>query len=55
MAGQITPPARLISQSANQYEPSGYDLFDLTAYWQATEQFSVNAGLYNLGDKQYWQ
>ena len=30
-------------------------LLDLTGYWQATEQFSVNAGLFNLGDKQYWQ
>ena len=43
------------TQTANQYEPSGYGLLDLTGYWQATEQLSVNAGLYNLGDKQYWQ
>lgn len=43
------------TQTANQYQPSGYGLLDLNGWWQVTEEFSVNAGLFNLGDKQYWQ
>ncbi|MDH1265560.1 TonB-dependent hemoglobin/transferrin/lactoferrin family receptor [Pseudomonas sp. GD03944] len=43
------------AQIPNQYEPSGYGILDLTGYWQVTEEVSVNAGLFNLGDKQYWQ
>lgn len=39
----------------NQYEPSGYGVLDLNGWWQVTDEFSVNAGLYNLGDKEYWQ
>ncbi|WP_286974913.1 TonB-dependent hemoglobin/transferrin/lactoferrin family receptor [Pseudomonas sp.] len=39
----------------NQFEPAGYGTLDLNGYWQVSEQFSVNAGLYNLTDKQYWQ
>ena len=39
----------------NQYEPSGYGVVDLNGWWQVTEEFSVNAGLFNLGDKEYWQ
>lgn len=39
----------------DQYEPSGYGLLDLNGWWQVTQEFSVNAGLYNLGDKEYWQ
>ncbi len=39
----------------SQYEPSGYGVLDLNGWWQMTEEFSVNAGLYNLGDKEYWQ
>ena len=43
------------SQTANQYQPSGYGTLDLLGYWQLTEEISVNGGLYNLTDKQYWQ
>ncbi|PAV47971.1 heme/hemoglobin receptor [Pseudomonas sp. HAR-UPW-AIA-41] len=43
------------SQTANQYQPSGYGTLDLLGYWQLTEEVSVNGGLYNLTDKQYWQ
>ncbi|MCU9951332.1 TonB-dependent hemoglobin/transferrin/lactoferrin family receptor [Pseudomonas sp. PDM13] len=43
------------TQLANQYKPSGYGLLDLNGYWQVTEQFSVNAGLFNLTDKEYSQ
>lgn len=43
------------TETANQYEPSGYGVLDLNGWWQITQEFSVNAGLYNLGDKEYWQ
>ncbi|MFN3580176.1 MAG: TonB-dependent receptor domain-containing protein, partial [Pseudomonas sp.] len=36
------------------FATSGYGLLDLTAYWQVTEAFAINAGLNNLTDKQYW-
>lgn len=38
-----------------QFAPSGYGTLDLNGWWQVSEQFSVNGGLYNLTDKQYWQ
>ena len=43
------------TQIANQFEPSGYGTLDLSAYWNVGSGVSVNAGLFNLTDKQYWQ
>lgn len=43
------------TQFANQFEPSGYGILDLSAYWNLGSGVSVNAGLFNLTDKQYWQ
>ncbi|RJG10485.1 TonB-dependent hemoglobin/transferrin/lactoferrin family receptor [Pseudomonas cavernicola] len=48
------------SQSAalrisEQFETPGYGTLDVNGWWQISEQFSVNAGLFNLTDKQYWQ
>ncbi|TRX72933.1 TonB-dependent hemoglobin/transferrin/lactoferrin family receptor [Pseudomonas mangiferae] len=43
------------SGTANQFETAGYGVLDLTGWWQVNESFSVNAGLFNLTDKQYWQ
>ncbi|WP_374978967.1 TonB-dependent hemoglobin/transferrin/lactoferrin family receptor [Pseudomonas solani] len=43
------------TQTAGQYQPSGYGLLDLNGWWQVTEEFSVNAGLFNITDKDYWQ
>ncbi|AYC31681.1 TonB-dependent hemoglobin/transferrin/lactoferrin family receptor [Pseudomonas cavernae] len=48
------------SQSAalrirEQFETPGYGTLDLNGWWQVSEQLSVNAGLFNLTDKQYWQ
>ncbi|WP_419711052.1 TonB-dependent hemoglobin/transferrin/lactoferrin family receptor [Pseudomonas sp. NFX224] len=37
-----------------QFETPGYGVLDLNAWWQVSEQFSVNAGLFNLTDKKYW-
>ena len=43
------------TQTANQYQPSGYGTLDLLGYWQLSEEVGVNGGLYNLTDKKYWQ
>lgn len=43
------------TQTADQFEPAGYGTLDLTGWWQMTEQVSLNAGLFNLTDKEYWQ
>ncbi|MDR0227414.1 MAG: TonB-dependent hemoglobin/transferrin/lactoferrin family receptor [Burkholderiaceae bacterium] len=32
----------------------GYAIFDLAAYWQVGKNVRLNAGIYNLGDKRYW-
>lgn len=38
-----------------QFRSPGYGILDLNAWWQLSEQVSLNGGLYNLTDKQYWQ
>lgn len=43
------------TQTANQFQPAGYGTLDLNGWWQLTEQVALNAGLFNLTDKQYWQ
>ncbi|BCX69228.1 MULTISPECIES: TonB-dependent hemoglobin/transferrin/lactoferrin family receptor [Pseudomonas] len=37
-----------------QFETPGYGVLDLNAWWQVTEQVSINAGLFNLTDQKYW-
>ncbi|MNM95859.1 putative hemoglobin and hemoglobin-haptoglobin-binding protein 2 precursor [compost metagenome] len=43
------------TQIANQFETPGYGTLDLTGWWRITDEVSVNAGVFNLADKQYWQ
>ena len=38
----------------SQFETPGYGVLDLNAWYQVTESVSVNAGLFNMTDKQYW-
>ena len=42
------------TQTSNQYATSGYGTLDLNGWWQIDEHFSVNAGVFNLTDKRYW-
>src|SRR5690606_37089900 len=42
------------SQTADQFEPAGYGLLDLIGHVRLGEGVSLNGGLYNLTDKQYW-
>jgi hemoglobin/transferrin/lactoferrin receptor protein len=34
--------------------PGGVTLLDLVGYLNITRQLRASAGLYNLGDRQYW-
>lgn len=40
--------------NGNPFKTQGYGLLDLIGYWQVTDAVAVNAGVYNLTDKQYW-
>lgn len=40
--------------ASNQYATSGYGSLDLNAWWQVDSHFAINAGLFNLTDKRYW-
>ncbi len=41
--------------AADLYATPGYGILDLSGWVQVSEQVSVNAGVYNLTDKKYWQ
>ena len=32
----------------------GHTSFDLISYWQINRNVRLDAGIYNLGDKRYW-
>ncbi|AVO53291.1 TonB-dependent receptor [Ectopseudomonas mendocina] len=38
----------------SQFATPGYGILDLTGYYKLTDDLTINAGLYNLTDKQYW-
>lgn len=40
--------------SGNAFRTPGYGVVDLLGYWQLSDALEVNAGLYNLTDKRYW-
>ncbi|MND78154.1 Hemin receptor precursor [compost metagenome] len=42
------------NQINSQFETPGYGVLDLNAWWQVTEEVSINAGLFNMTDKEYW-
>ncbi|MNE43641.1 TonB dependent receptor [compost metagenome] len=42
------------SQINSQFETPGYGVLDLNTWWQVTEEVSINAGLFNMTDKKYW-
>ncbi|WP_422489335.1 TonB-dependent hemoglobin/transferrin/lactoferrin family receptor [Endozoicomonas sp. ALE010] len=37
-----------------QFNPAGYGLVDLTAYYSPVEDVTLRAGLFNITDKKYW-
>jgi hemoglobin/transferrin/lactoferrin receptor protein len=43
------------TQTTNHVQTAGYGVLDLNGWWQMTEAVAINAGLFNLTDKEYWQ
>lgn len=44
----------LTDATTTLFKVPGYAIFDLAGYWQVSRNVRLNAGLYNLGDKRYW-
>ncbi|UBM24440.1 TonB-dependent hemoglobin/transferrin/lactoferrin family receptor [Pseudomonas sp. p1(2021b)] len=40
---------------STKFRTPGYGVLDLTGFYKVTDDLTVNAGLYNLTDKKYWQ
>ncbi|HCN45778.1 MAG TPA: TonB-dependent hemoglobin/transferrin/lactoferrin family receptor, partial [Pseudomonas sp.] len=41
--------------TSKQFRTPGYGVLDLSGFYKVTDDVTVNAGLYNLTDKKYWQ
>ncbi|MDT8922479.1 TonB-dependent receptor [Pseudomonas taiwanensis] len=41
--------------SSTKFRTPGYGVLDLTGFYKVTDDVTLNAGLYNLTDKKYWQ
>jgi hemoglobin/transferrin/lactoferrin receptor protein len=41
--------------TSKQFKTPGYGVFDLTGYYKVADDVTLNAGLYNVTDKKYWQ
>jgi len=41
--------------TSTQFKTPGYGVIDLAGFYKVTDDVTVNAGLYNLTDKKYWQ
>jgi len=41
--------------TSSQFKTPGFGVLDLAGYYKVTDDVTVNAGLYNLTDKKYWQ
>ncbi|MBF8747446.1 TonB-dependent receptor [Pseudomonas monteilii] len=41
--------------TSSKFRTPGYGVLDLTGFYKVTDDMTVNAGLYNLTDKKYWQ
>ncbi|MBW8357726.1 MAG: TonB-dependent hemoglobin/transferrin/lactoferrin family receptor [Pseudomonas sp.] len=40
--------------TSGQFKTPGYGILDLSGFYKVTDDLTVNAGLYNLTDKKYW-
>lgn len=41
--------------TSKQFRTPGYGVLDLSGFYKVSDDVTVNAGLYNLTDKKYWQ
>lgn len=46
--------ASITDSTLSLFRVPGYAIFDLAGYWQINKNLRLNAGIYNLGDKRYW-
>jgi hemoglobin/transferrin/lactoferrin receptor protein len=46
--------ASVTDSTTQLFNVPGYAVFDLAGYWQINKTWRMNAGVYNLGDKRYW-
>lgn len=46
--------APLTDSSTEYMRVPGYGLVDMTAYWQIVKGVRLNGGVYNVGDRKYW-
>lgn len=44
----------LTGSSTAMFDVPGYTVYDLTAYWHINRHVVLSGGVYNLGDKKYW-
>ena len=44
----------LTGSSTTMFNVPGYTVFDLTAYWHINQHVVLSGGVYNLGDRKYW-
>jgi hemoglobin/transferrin/lactoferrin receptor protein len=44
----------LTGSTTTMFDVPGYTVFDLTAYWHINKHVVLSGGVYNLGDKKYW-
>ena len=50
----VDDKSRIDDSTANQFEPAGYGLLDLHGFLRVADNLTLNAGLFNLTDKQHW-
>lgn len=41
--------------SSGRFRTPGYGTLDLSGFYKVTDDITINAGVYNLADKKYWQ
>ncbi|WP_432379966.1 TonB-dependent receptor domain-containing protein [Duganella sp. P38] len=44
----------LTGGTATLFDVPGYSVLDLTAYWNINQHVTLSGGVYNIGDKKYW-
>jgi hemoglobin/transferrin/lactoferrin receptor protein len=44
----------VLTGSSTMFAVPGFSTFDLTAYWNISKHVALSGGIYNLGDRKYW-
>lgn len=47
-------PDIIAGVTTTRFDVKSYTIHDLSAYWNVSKKLSASAGLYNIGDKKYW-